>query len=128
MTYTEWIETYQGQVYGMCASLTQQMIEAFPELKRVRGHYLDPVWGRREHWWCVAPDGSIVDPTKSQFPSKGMGPYKEHVEGTPEPTGKCHNCGDYCYNGHSFCSLECEKDTMMDMGFTHKTQDGAWAR
>lgn len=114
--YAQWIDDYQGEVCGMCASLSQQMVDAFPELKRVRGHYIDPLWGPREHWWCVAPDGSIVDPTASQFPTKGGGTYVPHVEGSPEPTGKCLDCGGYCFNGDTFCSPECERSTRSYLG------------
>lgn len=40
------------------------MVEAFPELKRVRGHYHCPWLSKAQpHWWCVDPDGNIVDPT-----------------------------------------------------------------
>ncbi len=107
MTYNEFIDNVT-EPYGRCAEVTQQMVEEFPELMRVRGHYYDLVWGEREHWWCVDPFGEIVDPTKDQFPTKGTGEYVLWVEGTPEPTGMCPNCGEYCYDGRSLCSDNCE--------------------
>lgn len=127
--YAIWILDRIADSTGKCAERTEEIVSAFPELKRVRGHYICPQWGEREHWWCVAPDGEIVDPTAFQFPSKGiLGEYREHIEGSPEPTGKCHNCGGYCFNGDWFCSEKCERETMVAMGFTHKTSDGAWAQ
>jgi len=81
------------------------MVAAFPELKRVRGHY---VTGRKEypHWWCVTAEGTVVDPTAAQF--DGLpGFYEPHVEGSPEPTGKCPNCGGYVYDGGTVCGDAC---------------------
>lgn len=97
----------QESAYGQCAEITQLMITDFPELRRVRGHYYCSMWGKRSHWWCVAPDGSVVDPTAIQFPSRGAGEYVPHEEGSPEPTGKCPNCGGYCYEGRDLCSAAC---------------------
>ena len=125
--YQNWIDAQGGEmeVMGRCAELTIRMVKAFPELRRVRGHYHCPFWGRREHWWCLTPTGDIVDPAVAQFPSKGVGEYVLHVEGSAEPTGKCADCGEYTYNGDSFCSLECERATMESMGFS-KAGDGTW--
>lgn len=87
------------------------MQAAFPELKRVRGHYICPVWGEREHWWLVAPDGSIVDPTRDQFPSRGEFEYVELPADAEEPIGMCANCGGYSYaskgGGDTVCSDAC---------------------
>lgn len=103
--HKKWIEenypTYES-AYGNCAAATTKMVEAFPELKRVRGHYYCAVWGEREHWWCEL-NGTIVDPTAVQFPTKGIGRYIPWDEDAEEPTGKCMECGDYCYDGHYFC-------------------------
>ena len=108
MTYAEWIrEHVQSDGYGQCAELTEQMARAFPELKRVRGHYYDICWGERAHWWLVTPDGYIVDPTAAQFPTKGRGHYDPWDESEHEPTGKCINCGGYVLDGSSCCSDEC---------------------
>ena len=106
--YADWISAnVKGDGYGKCHLATLAMVEAFPELQRVRGHYFCWTWGVREHWWCVAPDGSIVDPTIAQFPSKGAGEYEPWIEGTKEPTGRCPECGGYCYDGQTFCSESC---------------------
>jgi hypothetical protein len=34
-----------------------------------------PIWGARDHFWCVDGEDNVVDPTASQFPSKGTGVY-----------------------------------------------------
>ena len=111
--YEAWIsERYptQQSAYGKCAEATTSMVAAFPELKRVRGHYFCLIWGEREHWWCIAPDETIVDPTRKQFPTQSDTAYTPWVEGTPEPTGRCPNCGDTCYDGRYCCSERCERD------------------
>lgn len=107
--YREWITAnVQGDGLGQCASVTQLMILSFPELIRVRGHYMDPCWGPREHWWCKTSDGEIVDPTAAQFPSVGASEYIEFEDGSEEPIGKCLECGEYCWESEggnsNFCS------------------------
>lgn len=107
--YEQWIaEHIPGEAYGLCAEATKAMALVFPELRRVRGHYYCPHWGRRAHWWLVAPDGSIIDPTARQFPSQGRGVYDPWDETQPEPTGTCPNCGEYCYDHKLLCSRACE--------------------
>lgn len=109
--YQAWIAAnVEGDGYGQCAEVTTAMVAAFPELKRVRGHYFCLTWGERTHWWLVTPDGSIVDPTAAQFPSKGHGVYEEWAEGAEEPTGKCPNCDGYVYGGGTVCSDSCARE------------------
>lgn len=106
--YKKWIETnIKNDGFGQCKEATLQMKEFFPELTRIRGHYYCPIWGEREHWWLTTPQGEIVDPTAAQFPSKGIGHYEPWNESQQEPTGKCPNCGKYCYNGKTTCSDKC---------------------
>lgn len=105
--YDDYITDEASAVYGKCAEITEAFAKAFPELRRVRGHYHCPHWGERDHWWLVAPDGSIVDPTRAQFPSRGIGEYVEWIEGTKEPTGMCPNCGGPCYDGDYCCTEAC---------------------
>jgi len=109
--YLVWIKeryTTQESAYGKCSEATNEMQEEFPELMRVRGHYYCHVWGERDHWWLITSDGRIVDPTAIQFPSKGHGAYVEFDESThEEPTGRCPNCGEYCYNGRTCCCDAC---------------------
>lgn len=114
MTHAEWIkQNYPGSGgYGNCKGATALMVEAFPDLRRARGHYYCPAWGPREHWWCVREDGEIVDPTAGQFPSKGHGHYEEWDSSQPEPTGKCPECGAYAYDGNTFCSDGCDAKYM----------------
>ena len=115
--YAAWIAQHvDANPIGQCKDVTATMAAAFPELKQVRGHYYCAVWGQRAHWWLVGTDGAVVDPTAAQFPSRGAGVYEPHVEGSPEPTGRCGGCGGYVYGGGSFCSEECEADAMEGMG------------
>lgn len=95
-------------IYGMCAEHTLAMQQKFPELVRIRGHYDCPLNGKICHWWLVAPNGEIVDPTVSQFITKGCGaeyiPWNEEKD---EPTGKCLHCGELVYKNNYFCSNVC---------------------
>lgn len=111
--YADWIARYVlGDTTGDCAAWTLQMQRVFPELRRVRGHVcpanagalgtsLQPPEGY-PHWWLVTAAGAIVDPTVAQFPWPVH--YTPWQEGQPEPTGKCYECGAYCYGGKDFCS------------------------
>ena len=109
--YEQWMADSPWQTrqdaYLACAHATRLMVLEFPELCRVRGHYRCSLWGERLHWWCKTPDGEILDPTKIQFPSHGAGDYLPWDESSPEPTGKCANCGVYVYGGDMFCDDAC---------------------
>ena len=80
-------EKYRGKCKEMC----EQEVANDPTLTLVRGHYHCPIWGEQEHWWLVHPDGSIVDPTVRQFPSKGLGEYVPWNGVCP-----CAECGMDC--------------------------------
>jgi hypothetical protein len=79
-----------------------------PSLTPVAGWYWDPHWGREEHWWCEAADGSIVDPTAAQFPSNGTGRYERYVG-----SAWCLECGSeipwktYLETGEPICGAVC---------------------
>ena len=99
-------EKYRGKCKEMCDALCA----TDPSLTLVRGHYFCPIWNRDEpHWWTVTPQGVIVDPTKDQFPSRGLGVY------TPfDGLIACSNCGkqvkeeDADIDGnYAFCSYNC---------------------
>jgi hypothetical protein len=107
--YRAWIEANVPDPVGACAEATLAMLGAFPDLKRVRGHYYCPAWGQREHWWLVTADGTIIDPTAHQFPSLGAGLYVPWDEDRVEPTGICANCGDYVFGGGTCCSQACNR-------------------
>ena len=96
---------------GRCKELSEEAVRADPSLKLVRGHYHCPFWGAQPHWWAARQDGTIVDPTKDQFPSKGIGEYVEFDEVIP-----CSNCGKEMQEGvdeidyesnYAFCSYHC---------------------
>lgn len=97
--------TYRGK----CKEFCEAAVAADPTLKLVRGYYWDYLWGKQPHWWTVRQDGTIYDPTKDQFPSKGMGDY-EVFDGYFE----CAHCGErvkeediQTYGSYAFCSGEC---------------------
>ena len=105
-SYLQWIAEHVGpDPHGQCKGITERMAAAFPELRRVRGHYVCPSEGRQPHWWMITPGGMVLDPTKEQFASQGQGAYEPH-EG-PEPTGTCLNCGALVYGETSFCNSDC---------------------
>lgn len=107
--YSKWIaENVAADPRGQCKEVTEHMSVAFPELRRIRGHYVCPTEGRLPHWWLIGSDGTIIDPTKAQFTSGGAGAYEPH-EG-PEPTGTCLNCGEYVYGERTFCDDRCQSE------------------
>lgn len=73
---------------GKCKEMSEALVAADPTLTLVRGHYIDSQWGEQPHWWTKKPDGTIVDPTAAQFPSKGKGEYVE-FDGFVE-CAECH--------------------------------------
>lgn len=106
MTPDEGYRRYRGR----CKELSEAAVAADPTLRLVRGHYWCPVWNTTEpHWWCARPDGAIHDPTREQFPSKGLGVY-EPFNGMVE----CAECGrevpeaDASFGSrYAFCSDRC---------------------
>lgn len=99
---------------GKCKKMAEQSAAEDLTLTVVRGHYYCPIWNRREpHWWCVKPDGEIVDPSALQFPSGGLGignyePFYGYLA--------CEECGKTIHENeissmssgsHPVCSYEC---------------------
>lgn len=95
---------------GKCKELSEAACAADPSLRLVRGYYWCPVWNTQEpHWWCEREDGTIVDPSAKQFPSKGNGTYTEF-----DGYFDCSECGKrihedeaYHHGRYSFCSGRC---------------------
>lgn len=95
---------------GKCKELSEAACAADTTLTLVRGHYFCPIWNSDEpHWWCARQDGTIFDPSKDQFPSRGLGIY------TPfNGRISCADCGketneeaaSFCGN-YAFCSSRC---------------------
>jgi|AMWB02.1.fsa_nt_gi hypothetical protein len=110
MDYVQWISEWlqNNDPHLKCATATLEMVSAFPELTRIRGH----VWlcggYERPHWWCIDKNGDVVDPTASQF--NGIVMYEPWDESLPEPTGVCANCGGYTYNHATCCSDKCHAE------------------
>jgi hypothetical protein len=107
--YEAWIKVNVSEnPLGDCRAKAEMMVKTFPELRLVRGHYHCMIWGQRGHWWCETGDGKTVDPTAAQFPSGGLGVYKEFTGDESElSTGRCPNCGEPCYHEKNFCSDSC---------------------
>jgi hypothetical protein len=94
---------------GKCKELSEKACAENPDLTLVRGYYHCPFWGRQSHWWTKDNEGKIFDPTKDQFPSRGMGEYEE-FDGYLE----CSNCGKRIHesegsydSNYVFCSNLC---------------------
>lgn len=95
---------------GKCKELADAACLEDSSLTLVRGFYHCPIWNTTEqHWWTVREDGTIYDPSKDQFPSKGLGEYTI-FNGIIE----CAQCGtgmleeEARIDGrYAFCSTEC---------------------
>lgn len=127
--YAAWIKAYRDSVgarggistAGLCGAATAAMVLDFPELRRARGYARSARDGwRHTHWWCVAAEGEIVDPTADQFDVfGGVVRYEEHDDKLhgPLPMGKCPDCGNYVYEDDparydAFCNRECHDRTV----------------
>ncbi|MFA4870908.1 MAG: hypothetical protein WC623_22105 [Pedobacter sp.] len=109
--YIEWIRKFleNNNPKRKCKEAVNAMNLQFPELMKVRGHVKTILSENNEpHWWLVDTDRNIIDPTSSQF--LVIIEYIPHDETQPEPTGKCPNCGNYCYNYSSVCSDKCGEE------------------
>lgn len=94
---------------GKCKAMSEEVVANNPSLRLVRGQYICPVWGEQSHWWTQSPEGRVFDPTRDQFPSKGIGAYVE-FSGVIE----CSNCGKemkeedaVIYGNYAFCGYRC---------------------
>jgi hypothetical protein len=94
---------------GKCKELSEQLVATDPTLTLVRGYYHCWTWGKQPHWWCKTHDGTIIDPSRLQFPSRGLGDYEEFT-GEVE----CEYCGKsvleenaYLVEQHVYCSGRC---------------------
>lgn len=105
MSYAEDYKKYRGKCKEFCEAL---IIER-PELTMVRGYYYEPNWNREEaHWWCVDSIGTIIDPTRKQFPSGGIACFYRPYDGFSD----CAECGksipeaEIIFNGRYPCCSE----------------------
>ena len=96
---------------GKCKQMCEELITKDSSLKMVRGHYWCPISNRDEpHWWCVDKEGKIIDPTKKQFLSNGVGGIYTEFNGIVV----CAECGKEIeeenakFDGnYGFCSTRC---------------------
>jgi hypothetical protein len=113
--YQKWIEVNVPDIslglYGLrgkCTEFSKMMCNEYPELTFQHGYYYCPIWREQEHSWTITPNGSIVDPTKDQFPSKGIGTYAP-LEEEDWPIGKCMNCGRPCFSKNGGTAHTCSE-------------------
>lgn len=118
----------QSVLRGQCYSACLDMQEEFPELRLVRGWVVTKAWSLANpkgtydqltdfnpgdgHFWLETETGLIVDPTARQFHEPLDMYYIPFDETLADklPTGRCVNCGDYCYGANSgICSDECAR-------------------
>lgn len=107
--YTHWIaECYPTAESAslQCAEATLALVEAFPELRRVRGHAMVGV-NERPHWWCITPDGTIIDPTAHQWPTAPVF-YEALPDDAEDPHGKCLHCGSLLFRSNGAGAFFCE--------------------
>lgn len=134
--HAEWIDAYVASVNhftrGKCGAATAAMKEAFPELRIERGHVQAP-WGKDAHWWCVDTDGTIVDPTASQFQT-WLSPedYEPYRDGDPVRVSTCMHCGEGVWRSDpkarpTFCGDECEQATAAYMQRAEDAPRPDWA-
>lgn len=112
--YLDGLNMTSKKAYGQCKEVCLKMQKVFPELELVKGHYFCASWGSRMHWWLVSRTGTIIDPTKLQFPSQGNGVYDPLDETAPQPTGKCPNCGEYIFDNR-YVHEECQDAWMASL-------------
>ena len=95
---------------GRCKQLAEDACVDDPTLTLVRGHYICPYWGERAHWWCRRPDGTIVDPTVTQFPTEGAGAEYREFDGKVS-CAECHKAlaeSEASFeSNYAFCSTAC---------------------
>lgn len=109
--YLDWIRNYrdrQRDLRMMCFFASEEMLETFLELLLCRGTVN---W--HPHWWCQTREGEVLDPTLPQFEDLGdIIVYRRIDESKADllPTGKCPNCGEFCFNHRSVCSNACERE------------------
>lgn len=101
--YQDWIdENILDTADILCLEWSGLMAQVFPELKLAEGSVLaddDRFW----HFWCIDPDGEIVDPTACQFDEI----IRYRFEKYPTATGICPVCGNNTYLGNTCCSVPC---------------------
>jgi len=78
---------YDRSLRGKCKEMSEALCVLHDDLTLVRGYYHCLFWGKQEHWWCVKPNGDIVDLTIGQFPSS-TGTYEEF-----DGSFDCEECG-----------------------------------
>ena len=69
--YQQWMKNIPFPE-GFCLGATLMMEQAFPELKRVKGIYIEPDGKRNTHWFLLTDNNDVIDPTAHQFKRRGI--------------------------------------------------------
>jgi hypothetical protein len=86
---------------GNCRQVAVALQNSFPDLELVWGWVNCDRHEQWPHWYLKAPDGTIYDPTRSQFTEiKGYGEWVGRV-----PEGRCRYCLGLVYPGE-LCQKE----------------------
>lgn len=89
--YQDWIEkNVPKECQGSCLHYAKMMKADFSELE---------IFGQADifaqgHYWCVSPDGAVVDPTISQFDGRTPDYSRCLHEDFFVGSRKCHWCGE----------------------------------
>jgi hypothetical protein len=110
--YDEWIKAnVPKNPEGECIKYSRKLAKAFPELSLTKGtcQIVGPYGSQhpQTHWWCVDPDGEIVDPTAHQF--RKVWEYVA-LGGPSDPVSRCANCGDYFNGSGTICGESCHEE------------------
>jgi hypothetical protein len=107
LDYDQLYRTYRGK----CKEMAEELCLNNPTLRLVRGYYHEPMWSEQQpHWWTIDENGIINDPSRLQFPSRGIPEFYEEFDGTVE----CAECGKTMIeedarfdSNYAFCSTSC---------------------
>jgi len=94
---------------GRCEEFAFAMAKAFRSLTVRYGHYVHSYGTAEVHFWCEDADGSVVDPTASQFPPGGS--YRRGRIGGRLVRALCAKChGPLFEDGLGTCPDGCENN------------------
>lgn len=85
-----------------CVGFTEKLAKLHPELTLQAGFvhfktFADQGFKGSEHWWCLTPEGQIIDPSVAQFGEVTEANPLVYTPFNPDThkiiIGKCMNCG-----------------------------------
>jgi len=102
---------------GKCKEMAENAALNNESLKVVRGWYYEPMWSKEEqHWWCInKTDNTIVDPSRFQFPTKGIKEFYREFDGKIN----CYICDKECLEksmifqgSYAVCNPQCCRELL----------------